>query len=154
MFTAVRWLVRGSAVVVFVASAACSEGTPAAKHASPDLFQEPATSQLLVRLEDVKFSTPRIEVASGALIELNLVNSGVVDHDFTIRRIDVDTAVRRDSVAPASHSHQDEASVHVALNARHEAMLRLHLHRPGTYEYYCSTPGHREAGMKGILVVA
>lgn len=24
---------------------------------------------------------------------------------------------------------------------------------PGTYEFYCSIPGHREAGMKGTLVV-
>jgi uncharacterized cupredoxin-like copper-binding protein len=30
--------------------------------------------------------------------------------------------------------------------------LTLHL-KPGTYTFYCSVPGHRQAGMQGTLVV-
>jgi uncharacterized cupredoxin-like copper-binding protein len=30
--------------------------------------------------------------------------------------------------------------------------LMLNL-KPGTYKFYCSVPGHRQAGMEGTLVV-
>jgi uncharacterized cupredoxin-like copper-binding protein len=26
--------------------------------------------------------------------------------------------------------------------------------KPGTYEFYCSVPGHEQAGMKGTLTVS
>ena len=31
--------------------------------------------------------------------------------------------------------------------------MRLRVHEPGTYQYYSTVPGHREAGMVGTLTI-
>lgn len=156
MTTLVRRLARGPLVVALLAVAGIGACGGAPDH--PDLFGESAAALVSMRLEDVRFSAPRIEAQSGSLIEVVFVNSGVVDHDFTIRKIDADVSVRREGAPPGAHAHGEASgaasAVHVALATQQEARLRLHLHARGAYEYYCSTLGHREAGMTGVLVVS
>lgn len=41
----------------------------------------------------------------------------------------------------------------VYLLSNAEAKLELTPSTAGTYEYYCTLPGHTEVGMKGVLVV-
>jgi plastocyanin len=50
---------------------------------------------------------------------------------------------------------EDEAGETVGktdLIANEETSTTVNL-KPGTYKYYCTVPGHREAGMEGTLVV-
>ena len=50
---------------------------------------------------------------------------------------------------------EDEAGETVGktdLIADEETSTTVNL-KPGTYKYYCTVPGHREAGMEGTLVV-
>ena len=62
---------------------------------------------------------------------IEVVNGGVVEHDFTI----------------------DEANVKIATPATETASGSFTL-PAGTYAFYCSVPGHREAGMEGTLTVS
>lgn len=39
------------------------------------------------------------------------------------------------------------------LNAGEEETVEFVADKKGTFEFYCSVPGHREAGMKGMLIV-
>ena len=88
------------------------------------------------------------------VIEIDLKNLGLLDHDFTIEKIDADDAMQMSGMVPEGHQvHMDEYNVHVAMVSKAEARLRLHVHERGTYEFFCTVPGHREAGMKGSLVV-
>lgn len=53
----------------------------------------------------------------------------------------------------ASHSHED-AAVHVHTVGGEEAAVTFTPTEPGVYEFYCSVPGHRDAGMIGTLIVS
>ena len=75
------------------------------------------------------FDPGTIEAAAGE-VELEITNLDAFDHDFTI----------------------DELGVNVAFGAN-ETVDAAFEAGPGTYTFYCSIPGHREAGMEGTLTV-
>lgn len=63
-------------------------------------------------------------------------------------------AMRLDNPHGAPHSFDvDELGVHVAMPSGQSALALFTAPAPGTYEFYCALPGHREAGMVGTLVV-
>lgn len=48
----------------------------------------------------------------------------------------------------------DELGAQVAAEAGETAIGGFKADEPGEYRFYCSVPGHREAGMEGLVVVA
>jgi uncharacterized cupredoxin-like copper-binding protein len=149
-------------LLALVVSAACGSDTsePAAPATTPgpgtDLLGSPADRQVTLTLHDVRFEPDRIEVLAGEIVELDVQNAGALPHDFTIERIDVDLAMQHEPAqhSPAGHdAHGDEAAVHLALAGGDRMVVRLRVHEPGEYVFYCAEPGHREAGMVGTLIV-
>jgi plastocyanin len=65
-------------------------------------------------------------------VELTLDNTGVVEHDIVVE----DLGDRELVYADASTSATETVNL-----------------PGGTYTYYCSIPGHRQAGMEGTLTV-
>lgn len=61
---------------------------------------------------------------------VTLINNGAAVHDVTFEQLDDHTVV------VAQGGGHEEATVEL---------------QSGTYTYYCSVPGHREAGMEGQL---
>jgi len=118
------------------AGGAPAEGTPAADGAAP-----PAEAAA-VDLEgfdigwtfDGQSTTPgnpiTMTVAAGTTI--NLVNSGASLHDFTVDALGLAVEL------PAGETVQAQIPADAA---------------PGEYEFYCSVPGHKQAGMVGTLVI-
>ena len=76
---------------------------------------------------------PTLRVNSGDLVRITLINSDGVEHDFAIPQLDVHS----------EHIH--------AIGARAEVVFTAH--QAGEFAYYCTIPGHRQAGMEGKLVV-
>ena len=106
-------------------AAAPSGGKPAAS--SAQAVEVKATDMM-------RFEPATITVTSGTPVRLTLTNDGALEHNWVVdnldgRKVQVDAR----SKASASGEFTPTAS--------------------GTYEFYCSVPGHREAGMKGTLVV-
>jgi plastocyanin len=63
-------------------------------------------------------------------------------------------ALRFDNPHSAPHSFDiDALNVHVPVPAGGSNLVFFRPMEAGTYEYYCSLPGHREEGMVGTLVV-
>jgi len=118
-----------------------------------ELFNDATARVVGVTLADISFTPSTLRAERDSLVEIDLTNNGKLDHDFTIEKIDVDQATRRDGEVPVGHQHMDQYAVHVALGPAQTARLRLHLHEPGTYSFFCTVPGHREAGMRGSLVI-
>jgi uncharacterized cupredoxin-like copper-binding protein len=53
-----------------------------------------------------------------------------------------------------SHSFDvDSLDIHVDLPANSTTAIAIKPTEPGTLEFYCSVPGHREAGMVGTIDV-
>ena len=72
--------------------------------------------------------------AKAGKVTVDFTNSSPVPHDVTIEGEGGETLAQTEVFAEASES------VNANLN-------------PGTYTFYCSVPGHREAGMEGTLTV-
>ena len=77
-----------------------------------------------------EFDPPTLEVEVGEAIEIELTADDL-EHDFVI----------------------DELDAHVGAEAGETATGGFVADEAGTYTYYCSVAGHRDAGMEGELVV-
>lgn len=84
-----------------------------------------------IGMEDFRFVPPEIRVKAGQPVNLALTNRGGVLHDLVI---------------PGLRFHAEVA-------AGQRTTAGFVAPSVGVYEFYCSVPGHREAGMVGRLVV-
>jgi nitrite reductase (NO-forming) len=76
---------------------------------------------------------PELHVKVGDKVTIHVINGDPVAHDLTIDEYGMTTG---------------ELSL-----AGQEGMIQFTATQPGTFDYYCSIPGHRQAGMVGKLVV-
>ncbi|MCC6455407.1 MAG: nitrite reductase, copper-containing [Caldilineaceae bacterium] len=77
---------------------------------------------------------PELKANVGDTVRLTVINGDPVLHDLKIDEFGVETG----------QLTQDEQTV----------VLEFVVTQPGEFEYYCSIPGHREIGMKGLLSVS
>ena len=82
---------------------------------------------------DLAFDPPSLEASAGK-VEIDFTNPAPIEHDVNIEQ-DGKQLAGSDLV-----SDGDSTTVSTDLKA-------------GDYTYYCSVPGHREAGMEGTLTV-
>ncbi|HYN87783.1 MAG TPA: plastocyanin/azurin family copper-binding protein [Ardenticatenaceae bacterium] len=98
------------------------------------------------------FAPNTITVEAGQPTSVNLKNEGAIEHDWSVLEIearDVDST-------PDAAGHQHSGAVptlHTAAQSGQTGQVTFTVEQPGTYEFYCSVPGHKEAGMVGTLVV-
>jgi uncharacterized cupredoxin-like copper-binding protein len=90
-----------------------------------------ATSAEAVQVEfvDLAFEPSELSIPADTDVPFTFVNGGALPHNFTI-----------DEPAISSGDVNPDASAEAVVNVP-----------AGDYEYYCSIPGHREAGMVGTL---
>ena len=118
------------------------------------LFDHDAHETIALEMKDISFAQTDLTIPAGEIIEIELSNTGAIPHDFTIEKIDAVFGVHGDHDPVAGHDeHGDALAVHHPLEAGDAAEVRLQIHEAGTYEYYCTVPGHKEAGMVGTLTV-
>ena len=84
---------------------------------------------IILHNRNMVYSSTTIVTRSGT-IPLNLVNDDFVPHSFTIDELNIDFHV---------HPRGEDYLIFTA--------------PPGTYTFYCTIPGHQEAGMVGQLIV-
>jgi uncharacterized cupredoxin-like copper-binding protein/mono/diheme cytochrome c family protein len=89
----------------------------------------PATAQNVTSF-DIYFEPKEITIPADTDVPFTLPNDGAAPHNFSIDELGV--------------------SVDIAPGATEETVINA---PPGTYEYYCNIPGHKEAGMVGTLIV-
>jgi len=92
----------------------------------------PGATEVRVVARDFSFSPDEVTVPVGRTVNLTLVNEGDLPHDITIPALGF-----RLPAAPGA-----------------TASGALTVMRAGSYEFFCSIPGHREAGMSGTLIAS
>jgi nitrite reductase (NO-forming) len=85
-----------------------------------------------IEANDFAFKPAEISLRAGEVVNLTVVNRGTTVHDL---------------VVPA-------AGIWLVVPAGRSVTTGFRADRPGEYEFYCSVPGHREAGMTGKIVVS
>lgn len=91
-----------------------------------------AAQKVTVVAREFAYVPNKITVKAGQPVQLVLDNKGVIEHDFVVDKLKVKTGIIQPGKTGA-----------VTFTPRAK----------GSFEFYCSVPGHREAGMKGTLVV-
>ncbi|MDQ3540765.1 MAG: plastocyanin/azurin family copper-binding protein [Chloroflexota bacterium] len=109
--------------------------TPAASPvASPGAspVASPAASGIEIGMIDIGYEVKEFSIPANTDAVVTLVNEGFLQHNFVIDELGIETPL-----------YNGGESGSVTINAP-----------AGTYEYYCSVPGHKEAGMVGTVTVS
>jgi len=85
--------------------------------------------------DTMKFQPDRIEVKAGQPVTIVFKNSGIIAHDFITTGADTNVKL-----------------VNVGMGKQQSATFEAN--KPGTYQFVCNQPGHKEAGMVGTIVVS
>lgn len=89
-----------------------------------------AATAVTIEAGDLFFSPETLAVSAEG-VDVTLENIGLVEHNLVIDEIGLEIYVDVDETATET----------VVLSA-------------GTYDFYCSIPGHREAGMEGVITAS
>lgn len=107
-------------------------GTPqASSAASPAASPVADDGGFVIHTVDLAFQPTALTIPAGTAVTLRIENLGVIPHDVTIDQL----GVKSDVLSRGQ-------STTVIINAV-----------PGSYAFYCSVPGHKQAGMTGMLTV-
>jgi uncharacterized cupredoxin-like copper-binding protein len=128
-------------VTVLILLAACGTSQPA--------------TEITLDASDFAYSIPSITVKTGETVELTINNIGQLEHDFVIEKVNVKTKMIQDGGSEEHHAHGAEANydLHVSAQVGETSIIQFTVNEPGTYQFFCSVAGHKEAGMTGELIV-
>lgn len=104
-------------------------------------------SALSLTMADISFDPTELSAPAGEEVTLELTNNGALEHDFSIDEIPVEYSLSGDA------EDGDDWDLHASLPAGTSGSITMTVSEPGEYTFYCSVPGHREAGMEGTFTV-
>ena len=132
-----------AALTLLIAACGGGEAKPAASGASGGAAAGAAT----IKMEDIKYDKTALSATKGQALTITLNNAGALDHDFTIEKIDAKATI------DGKDAKTDKYAVQAAIKAKGNGKLEITPNAAGTFEYFCTVAGHKEAGMKGTLTV-
>jgi uncharacterized cupredoxin-like copper-binding protein len=138
------------ALVVVAATFRALSGGEASATVRHDAMAADA-QRLTVTLGDtLRFDQPAFTVNAGRPVVITVRNVGSTNHDFVIPSMPAEDVVIRNE---GGHTHGDGTAIvgHPRVNG--EVTVQFTPTQPGTYEFYCSVTGHKEAGMTGTIIV-
>src|SRR5579859_7383990 len=120
--------------IVLLLLVACSPANPSRPATASGAGAASPQQLTVTAMDTMKFDPGTLSARAGQPIQVTLKNSGQLAHDFDIT----------DGVAQP---------VKITAQPGQTAIATFTIDKPGTYTYFCSQPGHQEAGMKGTLTV-
>jgi plastocyanin len=90
-----------------------------------------SASPIVIEAREFGFGPGAVTISSAGPTTIELHDTGIVPHNLTV----------------------DELGIQIVAAAGRTATATFQDLAPGTYEFYCSISGHRQAGMAGTLLV-
>jgi uncharacterized cupredoxin-like copper-binding protein len=123
------------AVVLFAGTAAaviggCGGGSDG-DTSTAGSTEAPAGEKITVVGKEFSYDPATLTLKAGQPFTIVLKNTGSIEHDITV----------------------DDAKFKLTVPGNNTREKGLEVDEPGTYQFYCSLPGHKSAGMKGELTV-
>ncbi|MBV6450863.1 MAG: hypothetical protein MHPDNHAH_01590 [Anaerolineales bacterium] len=118
-------------------------------------------TEIKLEATDFAFNPLSATVPVGKPITVTVKNDGSVEHDFVIAKINVADVVTEGDGMDMGHDMSDmghdmgdmEYDLHISTPVGETSALTFTPTEAGEYEFFCSVPGHKEAGMIGKLIV-
>jgi len=113
----------------------------------------PAASNLTLTINNFSYSPQDLTVTVNQPVRIALVNDTTLEHDFSIQTISVTNVVETNSAQHDAMDMGNMPALHMAAAAGQTAELTFTPTQPGLYQFFCTVPGHKDAGMLGTLLV-
>lgn len=127
--------------------AAC--GGAASNRSTETVNAEPQV--MIVNMSELKFEPATIKVKAGRPVHLTAKNVGTADHDWVISNMPV--ADVKNTADDDHGAMMQPGTIMADTTPGHAATVEFTPISKGTFDVYCSKPGHTEAGMKGAFKV-
>jgi uncharacterized cupredoxin-like copper-binding protein len=92
-------------------------------------------SMTVTGIDAMKYAPDTLNVKAGEPVTIVFKNSGIIAHDLVTSGADKNVKL-------------------VNLGSGKQQRATFEANKPGTYEFVCQQPGHKEAGMVGKIVVS
>ncbi len=137
---------------IWIAVSLLAVGLSAVEVAADERTVPSAPQAVTIRLTEYKFEPAQIEMQRGKPVELKLVNSGKVLHEFVSEMLaDLDVDLESNGAIALVHGVEE---LEVLPGAT--VVLRFTPKKAGEFSFRCDaeTPvSHYDNGMKGVLIV-
>lgn len=115
----------------------------------------PVVQEITLNVQSMHYQPASFEVTAGQPVRLMLANGDTVEHDLSILEMPM-TQMSTSQDPMAGHDMSGMAvqpELHMVASAGGSAQIEFTPSKPGTYEFFCTVAGHKEAGMHGTLTV-
>lgn len=112
-------------------------------------------TEIMVQASGMTYQPATIEVTAGQPVQITFQNMDSVEHDFSIIEFPMEMmdATQEPMVGHDMGGMTAQPQLHMAAMMGQSAVLEFTPSKPGTYEFFCTVAGHKEAGMVGTMVV-
>lgn len=126
-----------------------NENMDHSNHGSSKSSEE--TQEIVIKIHETNFSydPEKIVLKKGQQVRLMLTNNDTIEHDIEI--MDFPATIKTE-VKHEGHQARD-VDFHLHANPKSKTEAVFTPLEKGTYEFYCTIPGHKDSGMTGIIMV-
>jgi uncharacterized cupredoxin-like copper-binding protein len=104
-----------------------------------------------VEMREMEYLPPKIEVKRGEQIRFVIHNTGTEAHEFLLATTEENLKHEAVMRKHPNMEHDEPNGLRIAAKQTGEILWKFS--KPGTFEYACLIPDHREYGMTGKVIV-